>query len=867
MTLKIKGFENNMANNEQNRAEKRAQQYKDFIANNSQRKNDKNTENLIKAINELNKNLKNTIKPTVSIKTNSIKNSSNKETTTVLKTLIDENKKWRTENKSTYINNFNKISTNLIKSQNDNKKDLAKIFNTVKNNNKEQDLKKDKSKLVSLNVLNKPDSKSDEQIKIERKKQEQLDKSEHKIEIKDSKNLSTLVSISDLMLKKFDNLGKDNKDENKDDNKKQEQDLKKGKFKLLNILKGVGLITAIVTGHWSPFLKSLAIGQQSIKKMFANIINDVGGGYVKTAYSTTKNFFSNIWNGAKDAGKRIPKDGLDDAAKKPSIFKKGADLIKSGANKVKTFAEPVISKSKSAVSKVGKGAAGAVGAVANSTKSVLKNGIETGSAAMKNVKSAVGKVGKDAAGAILDKTGLKKLIASAMAPVKTLTDNVGNIVAGKLGLLSKGSKTGTSGIKALGKEFGEKKIKKIIGSKVAKFIPGVGELISLYFATDNFMKGDWGGGLLDLASLGVGLGSDLTGALTFGGGKIAGSTIQIPIIAAQILHDLNNIKTGKINTFRPGLTDKIFNTKKNKSYKASKSNETGDSNAANSFNKKYTKKAITKQDLKLYAANKKGSNASVLDSKKLSMPNPTLTESENKWKNNVFVKAFKKVKQIIKPEELPANIIPNSDNLDFSGIIPDALNNLQGLAADYQLLHPEKPNLFLNSAYRSYEDQVRLYKEKGPGWAAVPGTSKHGFGYAFDLNSAEMNQADKDGLLSKWGFVRPMVKEPWHIQSKISGDKYSSNKTNNIADTPKPAKSQIGDSNPAALNPFVKKTVTVSNNNNQFDSNYKSSNNNVVVVALDKASIKALLDGQDNIANKYNIKMTSTPEININGRL
>jgi len=39
----------------------------------------------------------------------------------------------------------------------------------------------------------------------------------------------------------------------------------------------------------------------------------------------------------------------------------------------------------------------------------------------------------------------------------------------------------------------------------------------------------------------------------------------------------------------------------------------------------------------------------------------------------------------------------------------------------------------INSSYRTYEKQAQLYREKGPGTAAAPGTSNHGLGKAVDL--------------------------------------------------------------------------------------------------------------------------------------
>lgn len=68
--------------------------------------------------------------------------------------------------------------------------------------------------------------------------------------------------------------------------------------------------------------------------------------------------------------------------------------------------------------------------------------------------------------------------------------------------------------------------------------------------------------------------------------------------------------------------------------------------------------------------------------------------------------------------------------------------------------------------FRTYDEQAKLYAEKGPGMAAKPGTSWHEFGLAADL------QIGNDVGLTNWlhehaaeyGLFFPMSWEPWHIQ-------------------------------------------------------------------------------------------------------
>ena len=79
----------------------------------------------------------------------------------------------------------------------------------------------------------------------------------------------------------------------------------------------------------------------------------------------------------------------------------------------------------------------------------------------------------------------------------------------------------------------------------------------------------------------------------------------------------------------------------------------------------------------------------------------------------------------------------------------------------------------VNSGWRSTEKQKILYdnyvRTKKPPMAAKPGRSKHEFGLALDINSANANALANTGLLAKWGFFRPLLNhksfpEPWHIE-------------------------------------------------------------------------------------------------------
>lgn len=76
----------------------------------------------------------------------------------------------------------------------------------------------------------------------------------------------------------------------------------------------------------------------------------------------------------------------------------------------------------------------------------------------------------------------------------------------------------------------------------------------------------------------------------------------------------------------------------------------------------------------------------------------------------------------------------------------------------------------ITDSYRTYETQVRLAREKGlysqGGLAAVPGTSKHGWGFAVDLGGgANNNGTPQNNWLrqnaGRFGFHN-IPREPWH---------------------------------------------------------------------------------------------------------
>ncbi len=84
----------------------------------------------------------------------------------------------------------------------------------------------------------------------------------------------------------------------------------------------------------------------------------------------------------------------------------------------------------------------------------------------------------------------------------------------------------------------------------------------------------------------------------------------------------------------------------------------------------------------------------------------------------------------------------------------------------------EKCKIASNSAYRSHEEQKRLYAmyqeylRTGKGsikLAAVPGTSRHEYRMAVDTSTQPIRSMTS-AQLKKYGLCKPIASEPWHIE-------------------------------------------------------------------------------------------------------
>ncbi len=107
--------------------------------------------------------------------------------------------------------------------------------------------------------------------------------------------------------------------------------------------------------------------------------------------------------------------------------------------------------------------------------------------------------------------------------------------------------------------------------------------------------------------------------------------------------------------------------------------------------------------------------------------------------------------------------------------IPATAGALRGLdaafAANLQKLMQEFPGLGITSGARTFEQQARLYAQKGPGWAAPPGSSKHETGTAADLNYNGKSTLPDDVYkrAAELGIAFPLKDrankpEPWHAE-------------------------------------------------------------------------------------------------------
>ena len=100
----------------------------------------------------------------------------------------------------------------------------------------------------------------------------------------------------------------------------------------------------------------------------------------------------------------------------------------------------------------------------------------------------------------------------------------------------------------------------------------------------------------------------------------------------------------------------------------------------------------------------------------------------------------------------------------FAKLLDPVQQNFAQMAEDYMTLTGKR--LQVNSAYRSPEEQAKVDSGSNP--KALPGHSKHQQGRAIDINSSQVEDLKRSGLLQEFGFS-PLQGDPPHIFMKDGG--------------------------------------------------------------------------------------------------
>jgi hypothetical protein len=100
----------------------------------------------------------------------------------------------------------------------------------------------------------------------------------------------------------------------------------------------------------------------------------------------------------------------------------------------------------------------------------------------------------------------------------------------------------------------------------------------------------------------------------------------------------------------------------------------------------------------------------------------------------------------------------------FAKLLSPVQQNFAQMAEDYMTLTGKR--LQVNSAFRSPEEQAKVNSGSNP--KALPGHSKHQQGRAIDINSSQVEDLKRSGLLQEFGFS-PLQNDPPHIFMKDGG--------------------------------------------------------------------------------------------------
>jgi hypothetical protein len=104
---------------------------------------------------------------------------------------------------------------------------------------------------------------------------------------------------------------------------------------------------------------------------------------------------------------------------------------------------------------------------------------------------------------------------------------------------------------------------------------------------------------------------------------------------------------------------------------------------------------------------------------------------------------------------------PEGIPIDLNGLLPEFRSLVLGCIEEYGSRTGK--TVQINSAARSSAQQASMYNRM-PTKAAPPGHSPHEFGFAIDINTADIDAMEKMGLMRKYGLCRPLSGESWHVE-------------------------------------------------------------------------------------------------------
>jgi len=366
----------------------------------------------------------------------------------------------------------------------------------------------------------------------------------------------------------------------------------------------------------------------------------------------------------------------------------------------------------------------------------------------KPLKSMTSWMGKKMA-KIFGKEGAE---AVAKTTTKTIGKEGGELAAKKIAQEATESLTKKVVTKEVAKTATKKAVTKTAAKSAGKGlfktlannIPVVGTLVSLPFAINRAMKGDWVGAGMEIAAGSAGALNAIPGLQ--GVGTAVGWGLEGALLARDVKHALDGAST----------TGNTSNTPKKTTSNTHKADP-----IPPLIGKGHNKVRINGTGIPKYTVDL---NTNTLS--KMTRFNPSAETSS-------YIAL---------------------DDVNLSGMNGDVWNNFSGMFDEYHRLmseqHPGYKNKFgldgsyvqINSGYRSLKEQQQLWEDYvASGYtsdpAAEPGKSMHNYGYAMDINSPEANimagQGDvtlkvngSQSLFEKWGFFRPMGAEPWHIEPK-----------------------------------------------------------------------------------------------------